>query len=122
MGDKHKEKEKKQGVISSLLDLIKEVLGIFENLPKAMIGIALIASFAVGGTGAISSFMSPGSGDVKELKERVEILEIWNEALRQCTQALIDSDKVEFDSDKVEFDGYILDLTTGDIERLAPRK
>ena len=56
--------------------------------------------------------------DITTMKKEIVILEIWNKALRERTSAMIASER----DDKIEFDGYMLDLSTGDIEKLKNRE
>lgn len=107
-------KVEKQSVADKGIEMVKKILAIFENLPKAMIGIMLLVTLATGGTAAVSTFMAPGNGDIKELKKEITYLKIWNEALRERTLGLI---KPKADQN-IEFDGYLLDLNTGKVEPL----
>ncbi|HUW48368.1 MAG TPA: hypothetical protein VMW36_06465 [Patescibacteria group bacterium] len=111
--DEEEKKVEKQSVMNKGVELMKKVLSIFENLPKAMIGIMLLVTLATGGTAAVSTFMSPGNGDIKALKNDIAYLKVWNEALRERTLGLMKTpEKI------IEFDGYLLDLNTGQIEPL----
>ena len=122
MGEEKKEVEKKEqpkkpvGKASKMVEFLGKVLKLFENIHKAVAGIAIIISLVAGGTGAWGSYVGPASKDVKELKKQVHDLQIWNEALRERTKALIGS------GDSIEFDGYMLDLDSGEIDKLSPRQ
>lgn len=117
MGEEKKEEVKKEepkkesGKASKFVGFLGSVLKLFENIPKAVAGIAIIISLIAGGTGAWGSYASAPNADVKVLKQEVHDLKIWNEALRERTKALIGENKIEFD-------GYMLDLSSGDIEKL----
>ena len=106
-----KEEPKKIDTASKFVALLKKLLELFENIPKAIAGIAIIISLVAGGTGAWGAYVSPPNKDVKELKQQVHDLQIWNEAMRERTKALIGSENIEFD-------GYMLDLNSGEIEKL----
>lgn len=110
---KEEPKKKEAGAASKFVDFLGKVLKLFENIPKALVGIGLVVSLLAGGTGAWGAISHPDNKEVKELRARVVKMEIWNEALRERTRALIGKDKIEFD-------GYMLDLNTGDIEKLKP--
>lgn len=121
------EEEEKGGDSSRFLDLVQKVMGIFENLPQAFIGISLLVSLCVGGAGAWGALVSPEQKDVNVLEERVLVLEkeisdlrIWNEALREILAAVLTGSSIK--TEKVEFEGFMLDMSTGNVEPLKGKK
>lgn|GEM_PF-5485513 len=113
---KKEEPKKPTSKASKMVDFLGKVLKLFENIPKAVTGIAIVVSLVAGGTGAWGTYIGPANKDVKELKKQVHDLQIWNEALRERTRALIGG------SNSIEFDGYMLDLDSGEVDRLSPRQ
>lgn len=121
------EEEEKGDDSSRFLDLVQKVMGIFENLPQAFIGISLLVSLCVGGAGAWGALVSPEQKDVNVLEERVLVLEkeisdlrIWNEALREILAAVLTGSSIK--TEKVEFEGFMLDMSTGNVEPLKGKK
>lgn len=121
------EEEEKSGSTSRFLDLVQKVMGIFENLPQAFIGISLLVSLCVGGAGAWGALVSPEQKEVNVLEERVIQLEkqvsdlrIWNEALREIVGSVLTGSSIK--TEKVEFEGFMLDMSTGDVEPLRGKK
>lgn len=119
--------EEEEGGASRFLDFIHKIMGIFENIPQAIIGISLVLSLCVGGAGAWGAIVSPEQQEVNVLEERVVQLEkelsdlkIWNEALREIVKAVLTGSSIK--TEKVEFEGFMLDLSTGDVEPLRGKK
>lgn len=125
MGDGDVVQEKTEGKPSRFVNFLGKVLLLFENIPKAVAGIGLIISLIAGTAGFGGMLLAPDSKqmtaiktDITTMKKEIVILEIWNKALRERTSAMIASER----DDKIEFDGYMLDLSTGDIEKLKNRE
>ncbi len=104
-----------------------QVLEMFENIPKAVAGVAVIVSLIAGGTGAWGAITSPEKHEVKsiefdveELRAEIRALKIWNEALRERTLALLMANGIK--TEKIEFEGFLLDVESGEIEPLSPKK
>ena len=121
------EEEEKGGDTSRFLDLVQRVMGIFENLPQAFIGISLLVSLCVGGAGAWGALVSPEQKDINVIEERVLVLEkevsdlkIWNSALREILAAVLTGSSIK--TEKVEFEGFLLDVGTGEVEPLKGKK
>lgn len=118
--------EEEEGGASKFLDFVHRLMGIFENIPQAIIGISLVASLFIGGAGAWGAIVSPEKEDVRILEERILLLEqqavelkIWNEALREIVKAVLTGSSIK--TEKVEFEGFMLDMSTGEVEPLTPR-
>ena len=119
--------EEEEGGASRFLEIVQRVMGIFENIPQAIIGISLVISLFVGGAGAWGAIVSPEQQDVNILEERIVYLEkelsdlkIWNEALREIVKAVLTGSSIK--TEKVEFEGFMLDMSTGDVEPLRGKK
>lgn len=110
MGEENEDLEHPE---TRFMAFVHKLLGIFENVPKAIAGIAIVISLIAGGTGVWGTIVSPENDDVKALQKEVAILKIWNEALRERTKALLISNNIK--TQKIEFDGYLLDLDTGKV-------
>lgn len=115
-----KEEKKEAGKASKFVDFLGKILKLFENLPKAVVGIGVVVSLVAGGTGAWGTFVAPASKDVKELKQEVHDLKLWNEAQRQMLLSLLAGAGVE--CEQVEFEGFMLDMSTGEVEPLRSKK
>lgn len=112
--------EEGEGKASKFVEFLGKVLNLFENIPKAVAGVAIIISLVAGTTGAWGAMTSPEKKEVSALEQKIDAtaqrvhdLEIWNRALRERTVGLIGG------SEKVEFDGYMLDVNSGDIQKLV---
>ena len=119
--------EEEKGGSTRFLDLVQKVMGIFENLPQAFIGISLLVSLCAGGAGAWGALVSPEQKDVNVIEERVLVLEkevsdlkIWNSALREILAAVLTGSSIK--TEKVEFEGFLLDVGTGEVEPLKGKK
>ena len=119
--------EEEESRASRFLDFVHRIMGIFENIPQAIIGISLVISLCVGGAGAWGAIVSPEQQDVNVLEDRITQLEkelsdlkIWNEALREIVRAVLTGSSIK--TEKVEFEGFMLDLSTGDVEPLRGKK
>lgn len=118
--------EERESKVSRFVDFINRVLEVFENIPKAILGISLVVSLIAGGTGAWGAIVSPEREDIvlleqqiMELKQETRDLRVWNEALREITQALLTGANIR--TEKIEFEGFLLDMSTGEIEPLKPK-
>ena len=120
------EEEEESGA-SRFLDFVHRIMGIFENIPQAIIGISLVISLCVGGAGAWGAIVSPEQQDVNVLEDRITQLEkelsdlkIWNEALREIVRAVLTGSSIK--TEKVEFEGFMLDMSTGNVEPLRGKR
>ena len=120
------EEEEESGA-SRFLDFVHRIMGIFEIIPQAIIGISLVISLCVGGAGAWGAIVSPEQQDVNVLEDRITQLEkelsdlkIWNEALREIVRAVLTGSSIK--TEKVEFEGFMLDMSTGNVEPLRGKR
>lgn len=121
----------KKSMTDRFLDFIKKVMGILENIPKALTGLLLIVSLVAGGTGfygTVTKKEAPEKAAViaehteieshfQSVENRVLVLETENKLLNELVIRLLSAQGML--KEDIELKSFIIDVETGKVTPIS---
>jgi len=127
--EEENEGEEKESLANRFTGFLYKIVEALTNLPRALVAVGMIlslcgvsyVSFFGAEEDAVQVFVASSSADVEKLEIRVKELEIWNKVLRDNLRAILIAIGGG-NTNKTEFEGFLLDLQTGEVIPLEPKK